>query len=340
MLKATKIKKHPTIDIAPVAQWFDIFCSMGANKDKLLSVLGCKAHDLRQKDRRISALRHNEMLSVAAGELNIPGIIMQIGIQTRPENLGVVGHLMKNSESLLEAGRHIVRFAGVLSETGHWDIYDEKDSYIIRYTVDSSAPYLMEIEQASLTACMGTLRSLAQDNLVPVSVSFTHSDPGYSGIYQQVFGIGVQFDRPECFITISRSDGLRSIPHHQSYLLDLLQQHADSLMDRLAADDTIVDKVRRLIIRSLADGKAEIEQVSEQMHMSRWTLARHLKTEGTTFNDIIKETRCEMAAKYLSDTTMSVSEVGFLLGYSEPSAFQRAFRAWYSCTPREFRIQH
>ena len=66
----------------------------------------------------------------------------------------------------------------------------------------------------------------------------------------------------------------------------------------------------------------------------------HLRSEGATFNAIVKEIRSELAARYLSDPDLSISEVGFLLGYSEPSAFQRAFRSWYSCTPSEFRIRH
>ena len=128
---------------------------------------------------------------------------------------------------------------------------------------------------------------------------------------------------------------MQTIPHHQSYLLDLLQQHADNLLDTLKSAGKTTTQVRQLIAKSLPEGKADIEQVSEHLHMSRWTLARRLKSEGVTFNDIVREIRSNLAAQYLSDQKMSVSEVGFLLGYSEPSAFQRAFRSWYSCTPSE-----
>ena len=338
--QVTGIKKQPTIDIAPVAQWFDIFCSMGVDKHKLLAVLQCEEQDLRRKDRRISALRHNEMLSVAAGELKIPGVILQIGVQTTPERMGVVGHLMMNSATLLDAGQHIARFAGVLSETGCWQIGEKPKTFEIRYTLNHPSPFVREIEQASLSACVGTLRALAQNQLVPTSVAFTHSDPGYREVYRRVFGITVKFDMPVCSIEISRADGLQPIPHHQSYLLDLLQRHAEDLKQQLATADPVTSKVRQLIIESLPKGKVDIEQVSERLHMSRWTLARNLRAEGTTFNDVVREIRSELAARYLSDDSMSISEVGFLLGYSEPSAFQRAFRTWYACTPSEFRIRH
>ena len=306
----------------------------------MLSVLDCEEKELRQKDQRISALRHNEMLTVAASELRIPGIILQIGVQTTPERLGVVGHLMMNSATLLDAGHHIARFAGVLSETGCWHIYENPESFNIRYTVDHPSPFIQEIEQASLSACIGTLRALSKNKLIPISVAFTHPDPGYSDIYQRIFGIAVKFNMPECSIKISRADGLQPIPHHQSYLLDLLQQHAQELKKRLGTADQVTSKVRHLILEFLPRGQVDIEQVSERLHVSRWTLARNLKTEGTTFNDVVRGIRSEMAARYLSDDAMSISEVAFLLGYSEPSAFQRAFRNWYSCTPSEFRIQH
>lgn len=313
---------------------------MGADKGRLLAVLGCDEQDLQVRDRRIDAQRHNEMLAVAADDLNIPGIILQIGSRTTPDHLGVVGHLMMNSATLFDAGRHIVRYAGVLSETGRWQIEEQADCFRIHYRVNRASSYLREIEQASLSACIGTLRSLCGRNLTPLEVSLTHSNPGYAVVYQQVFGIRVIFDAPECCIAISREDGLQPVPHRQSYLLDLLQQHAQDLLRQISTTDPVTSRVRLLVTEALPQGKVDIAQISEQMHISRWTLARNLKSEGTTYNDIVREIRSELAARYLCNEKISVSEVGFLLGYSEPSAFQRAFRSWYSCTPSEFRIQH
>lgn len=313
---------------------------MGVDKAKLLAALECQESELRQKDHRISAIRHNAMLNLGASELDIPGVILKIGVQTIPEKMGVVGHLMMNSKTLLEAGHHIVRYASVLSETGRWMIEDCDSSFLIRYLVNEPSPYIREIEQASLSACIGTLRALCQKPLIPLDAGFTHQDPGYAQEYLNVFGIAVGFEKEECMIRISREDALQSIPHHQSYLLDLLQQHAKELLNSLDSANLITEQVRKIITESLAEGRADIEYSSDRLHMSRWTLARHLKTEGTTFNEIVREIRSKLAARYLSDQNMSVSEVGFLLGYSEPSAFQRAFRNWYSCTPSEFRIRH
>lgn len=334
------MNRTPTIDVAPVAQWFDIFCSMGIEKRKLLAVLECQESELRQKDNRIATLHHNAMLNLGVCELSTPGVILQIGVQTNPEHMGVVGHLMKNSQTLLGAGYQLMRYASVLSETGRWFIEDSESSFLIRYQIDNSAPYVQEIEQASLSACIGTLRALTSQPLLPIDVAFTHSDPGYAEEYKNIFGISVEFEQSECTMRIAREDAMRTIPHHQSYLLDLLQQHADNLLDTLKSTDKTTNQVRQLVVKSLAEGKADIEHISEHLHMSRWTLARRLKSEGVTFNNIVKEIRSKLAAQYLADQKMSVSEVGFLLGYSEPSAFQKAFRSWYSCTPSEFRIQH
>lgn len=334
------MNRIPTIDVAPVAQWFDIFCSMGVEKTKLLAVLECQESELRQKDHRIATLHHNAMLNLGASELPTPGIILQIGVKTDPEHMGVVGHLMKNSQTLFGAGYQLMRYASVLSETGRWFIEDSESSFLIRYQIDNSPPYVREIEQASLSACIGTLRSLTSRPLLPLDVGFTHSDPGYAEEYEKIFGVSVDFERSECTMRIARADAMQTIPHHQSYLLDLLQEHADSLLDTLKSADKTTTQVRQLITTSLPEGKADIEHISEQLHMSRWTLARRLKSEGVTFNRIVKEIRSRLAAQYLADQKISVSEVGFLLGYSEPSAFQKAFRTWYSCTPSEFRNQH
>jgi len=102
--------------------------------------------------------------------------------------MGVVGHLMMNCDTLLDAGKQIVRYASVLSETGKWSIDKNATTYDIRYLRTDRREPFAEVEEASLSSCIRVLRYLAGKNIIPTEVVLTHSDPGYPEVYEQVFG--------------------------------------------------------------------------------------------------------------------------------------------------------
>ena len=334
------MEKEQTIDIAPVRQWLELLSSLGANRKNLLHTLSVKESVLLERDSRIPSEKHHAMLRAASIELKQPGIILLCGIKTTPQSLGVVGHLMMNCETLLDAGRQLARYASVLSQTGSWYIEEQGDSYLVHYARQQKHEAICEIEEASLSSCLGVLRSLVQKEIIPEHVQFTHSDPGYLQVYNQVFAAPIFFEQKDCFIKIAADDAHLPLPMRQSYIYDLLQHHAQELIRKLDDANAITSSVSKLVTANLANGRVNIDWISEQMCMSRWTLTRHLKQEGTTFNQLVKNIRDALAQKYLHDKSMSVSEIAFLLGYSEPSAFQRAFRGWHNCTPSDFRTHH
>ena len=84
----------------------------------------------------------------------------------------------------------------------------------------------------------------------------------------------------------------------------------------------------------------DIDLISEKLQMSRWTLTRKLKEEGTTFKQLLRDSREKLAQSYLRRQTESITEIASLLGYSEPSAFQRAFKSWTGQTPLDYRQAH
>ena len=98
-----------------------------------------------------------------------------------------------------------------------------------------------------------------------------------------------------------------------------------------------VQRVHEAIRGSLRDGAPKMETLAKQLHVSARTLQRRLAEHQTTFQDAVDAVRRELAQQYLRDPHLGVSEVAFLLGYSELSTFDRAFKRWTGKTPREFR---
>jgi AraC-like DNA-binding protein len=98
--------------------------------------------------------------------------------------------------------------------------------------------------------------------------------------------------------------------------------------------------LRRILLSRLPQGDSNIESVARSMGTSVRSLQRRLTYRGSSYQDVLDSIRREAAGQYLSDRALSISEVGYLLGYSEPAAFHRAFKRWHGSTPQEFRLAH
>jgi len=120
-------------------------------------------------------------------------------------------------------------------------------------------------------------------------------------------------------------------------LQGLLRRQADGLLMRLPADEGLRYEVRRALARRIAGGDTRIASVARELGTSARTLRRRLAEQGSSYQSLVELARCEAAEQYLSDPSLSIAEISYLLGYSEPSALHRAFKRWKGTTPQAFR---
>ena len=105
----------------------------------------------------------------------------------------------------------------------------------------------------------------------------------------------------------------------------------------LEASAPLSERVRSVLLESLPSGEASIELTGRRLGLSPRTLQRRLRTEGAAYKEIVKQTREQLAHHYIANTDLPYAEIGFLLGYEEPSSFFRAFRTWTGTTPGQTR---
>lgn len=116
-----------------------------------------------------------------------------------------------------------------------------------------------------------------------------------------------------------------------------LEAHAVELYREWSAAQGFGERVRAVVAQCLQDGEPRIADVAQRLAMTARTLQRRLQDESLGFAALVDEARLKLARRYLADESLSISEVSFALGYSEPSAFARAFKRWAGCAPAEFR---
>ncbi|MNB90146.1 HTH-type transcriptional regulator VirS [compost metagenome] len=195
------------------------------------------------------------------------------------------------------------------------------------------------VDETGFAVFMQFCRSLVRGPANLLAVEFTHATPADVRAYEEFFGCPVQFERPEPVIRISLDLLSSPLKSPDAALVLILEQHAEHLLSQLPQQEDVVEQVRRAISQLLLEGEPDIEKVSVKLRCSTRTLQRRLKSAGTGFRDELSLVRHELAASYLQDPRLQVVDVALLLGYSEHSAFTRAFKEWIGKTPQQVRDQ-
>ena len=169
------------------------------------------------------------------------------------------------------------------------------------------------------------------------AVHVTHEAPAYRAEYDRIFRLPVVFGASRNALLVDeRVSALfaKRSPSSSPTVAEVLEAHADMLLARLTGPTTTRDAVERLVVKLLPTGEADLGVVTRALGVSRQTLFRRLKAEGTTFEKVVDQLRHRLALEYLNDRRMSVSQAGALLGFSAPAAFSRAFKRWTGSSPR------
>ena len=158
--------------------------------------------------------------------------------------------------------------------------------------------------------------------------------------YQQYFSCPIIFDAKTVSIHIPLQ--LMSLPinSRDPFLVKLLEQQAEALMTALPVQDALLKSLQQHILAVLQDEAPELKTVATRMAMSERSLYRYLNERGLRYKTVLNNLRYELAKNYLKDAQLSLPEIALMLGYSEQSAFSRAFKEWSGESPMQYRRGH
>jgi AraC-like DNA-binding protein len=129
----------------------------------------------------------------------------------------------------------------------------------------------------------------------------------------------------------------RAVPAADPQLYQIMKQYLDQILSAMPREDGLLGSIRKAIAESMCDGDPTLVRVAKKMATGPRTLQRRLKDYGSDFKKLVEDTRRRLSLTYLRDHNNSLTEVAFLLGYSELSAFNRAFKRWTGSTPLDYR---
>ena len=188
-----------------------------------------------------------------------------------------------------------------------------------------------------LAALLAACREMVGAPVTPLLVQLSYREPADVKEYERFFGAPLEFGALASSFLLRSEDMARRLAMADKTLAGYLETLADQKLASVGAERSLSERVRRTLWAELSERTPDLDAVARALGMSARTLQRQLHREGVTFAKLLEELRRELAPALLRDGQHGVSEVAFLLGYEDPSAFRRAFQRWFGSSPRSFR---
>ena len=265
-----------------------------------------------------------------------PALGLQMAVYIHPSHLGALGHAWLASSSLRTALKRTQRFNGMLDEQVDSQISETDESIRVIHGLRKDHPCPEFAADGYLSCLLALCRLNFGEELLPVEVTMKRPEPDNPQPWHDQFGIQVRFGQSSNSIAFSVSDADQKLTSSNRELVgsheDLVRRHLIH-MDRT----NIKGRVRLAILEELPSGGVTEERLAALLSMSARNMHRKLVENGTSFRSLLLEVRKELALRYIHDSKFSITEIAFMLGFSETSSFSRAFRKWFQESPTGFR---
>ena len=335
---------NPTVSAGLPRAFLDFAAGRGANRKTLLEWSHISPADLLDPDNRISVTNYLALIKAGIEQCREPALSLLFGEAVGMPDVSIVGLVGEQAENVESARRMVNRYARLMLDEDDGDSSDriefirEGRDVWFRFNSDLYSQYPL-LTESGFARCICGGRAMLEaggfslQSPFPKQIHFTYEAPSYRAEYDRVFRAPLFFrSRMNAFLVAQEFLSL-TLPRTNPYLSHVLRAHADELLENLERARSTRGRVEGLLIPLLHTGQASIEIIARKMGLSRQTLFRKLKAEGVSFEKLLNELRCKLALQYLLERNLPVNETSYLLGFSEPAAFSRAFKRWTGCNP-------
>jgi AraC-like DNA-binding protein len=263
---------------------------------------------------------------------------LHFGARFNPKDVGPLAYVILHSPTIGAALANAARYLSVHNQGAATTYVREPPlAYLQHVLAGVPADRRRQHAEYSLALALRTIRLMAGSTWSPVEVQFEHKAPADSAEHVRVFGAPVTFGCATTAFVVDLEFADRQVPAADARLYPILTQYLDDMLAAMPPEDTLLASVRHAVGEALRHGKPELATVARGMAFGTRTLQRRLTDAGLDFKTLVDDTRHRLALRYLADPRNTLAEVAYLLGYSETSAFNRAFRRWTGSTPLRHR---
>ena len=307
---------------------------LGYDSDALLRAAALTPKSFQHPDTRITCEAYGAVLARAQQERFTPNLALELARVTPLGSWPLLDYLVLTTDTVGSGVHQLAKYLRLTSNPVVLTIHDHVDPIRLE-TTTSVAPFAVEYLVALLHF---HFRSETDGRFMSMTVNFQHQIDD-AAAYERTLGSRVVLNAKWSGVTISPAVWTLPLRRRDPVLRHVLEGHANAILERLPAGNSIVSDVQRALIPRVTGGDMRVQSVARELRTSARTLQRRLAEEGVTYQGLVDRARKEAASRYLSDSNLAIGEVAYLVGFSEPAPFYRAFRRWFGVTPEAFRRQ-
>lgn len=326
-----------TVSVTVLSQMFLYLDSLKVDIDAFLRTLDVDPEMVRSPDARIPIETYLLIQDEAAEYVHDPYFGLHMGQFAEAGSWSILGYMMMNCRNLGEVFEKSGRYSRVIGNLieARAELKFNKVK-VIFFTPPHAPKMSRHCFEATFSSSVRMMRSLTGVDLHPLEVMFIYPEPESRSEYERIFRCPVQFGQEDNSFTLDMSIVNVPILMANPGLLEYFEKYAQDFLAEMDRNDEHTRAVTKIILSKLDDEALSINKVAREMAVSVRTLQKRLEDEGVLFSDLHKDIRQRLAQKYLREN-YTVEQITYLLGFSEPSVFRKAFKKWSGVTPREYR---
>ncbi|MDX1693844.1 MAG: AraC family transcriptional regulator ligand-binding domain-containing protein [Ketobacteraceae bacterium] len=314
--------------------------ALGADTDMLLRDVGLEKKALQDGDERIDLTYLMRIGYYAIQRTNEPSIGLMAGSRSSITRFGIAGLAAMTAPTLGDALRIITDYEDLYGRCyrGSSSLTREGDhTWLNFYSISPYNDYTFFVVDAVLSGWAHAVQWLTGRNDLVEAAHIEFSAPPYAEDYKKAFNCPVVFNQDRNALKLKDNVLETPLIHENRSLHQYLLEQCELAISRVALASSYRNKVLKVLGTMLHGKTPSIEEVAQELGIPTWTLRRKLKDEDTSYQALVDEMRRDVALSYMRNTDLSFGEISYLLGFSTPGAFQRAFKRWAGTTPGEYR---
>lgn len=287
--------------------------------------------NLEDRDARLPESECAALFDRAATLLGDDAIGLHAGEQIRPGHYGALGYVAMNCATLGEALTGLRRYHALVLDIGPMDQTMENGQLCLSWNPEVERPY-RQMAEYNLAGLITFARWISGRRNSPLRIDFTYPAPADLSEHERVLGCPLRFSQDRYRLLMPVDWLAQALIQPDAAMRTMMEQLAERQMQSLTRGDAITD-ARAAIARRLGEGDVELNAIARQLNLSARTLQRKLQDANLSFTQLVDDVRRELAERYLADAKLDLVDIAFLLGYSEQSAFTRAYKRWTGRAP-------
>ena len=316
----------------------EFFSTNGGDVEKIFFESGIKEHDFDNPISEVNLFQYCNMFELAAKETKNYNIGLHFGQNFKPRQLGMIGYAAISSPTLATGLKNMENYFPAHQGKTSFSLFQDDGIMWLQYNIlDPRIKYKRQDAELSLGMFCNIFKAAHGKNWAPLEIRFEHNEPENSAEHEKAFNSKVLFGRRTNAIAFKTGDLEIRMPDHDPYLFSVVKAFLENRCTEIADPVDLATIVRNEVTMQLGTSIPSLAEIAAILGMTEGTFQRKLRSHGLVFPDLLKAARHELALHYMDDPDMPLTEIALNLGYSELSAFSRAFRTWTGISPQRFR---